>query len=114
MSTTVILVAASSAIGVGLVVYGIVGPGRAAAKAGPTARPTARTLADVREQLRRRVEPTGAPGWVAPPCPASGSGCEGGSSPPARRFGSPRKGNLPAITSAPPYGLVQYPLAKSA
>src|ERR1700682_620504 len=64
-STIVILVAATAAIGVGLVVYGIVGPGRAAANAGPTARVTYRTLADVREQLRRRFEPTGAPVWIA-------------------------------------------------
>jgi tight adherence protein B len=64
-STIVILVAAAAAIGVGLVVFGIVGPGRAAANAGPTARVTYRTLADVREQLRRRFEPTGAPVWIA-------------------------------------------------
>jgi tight adherence protein B len=64
-STIVILVAAAAAIGVGLVVYGIVGPGRAAANAGPSARVTYRTLADVREQLRRRFEPTGAPVWIA-------------------------------------------------
>jgi tight adherence protein B len=64
-STIVILVAAGAAIGVGLVVYGIVGPGRAAANAGPSARVTYRTLADVREQLRRRFEPTGAPVWIA-------------------------------------------------
>src|SRR6202045_752688 len=65
MSTPVILIAAAAAIGVGLVVYGIVGPGRAAANTGPTARVTYRTLADVREQLRRRFEPTGAPVWIA-------------------------------------------------
>lgn len=65
MSTIVILVAAAAAIGVGLVVYGIVGPGRAAAGAGSSARVTYRTLADVREQLRRRFEPTGAPVWIA-------------------------------------------------
>src|ERR1700682_5637026 len=65
MSTTVILIAAAAAIGVGLVVYGIVGPGRPAANAGPPARVTSRTLADVREQLRRRFEPTGAPVWIA-------------------------------------------------
>lgn len=65
MSTIVILVAAAAAIGVGLVVYGIVGPGRAAAGAGTSARVTYRTLADVREQLRRRFEPTGAPVWIA-------------------------------------------------
>src|SRR6266850_1653116 len=65
MSTIVILVAAAAAIGVGLVVYGTVGPGRAAAGAGSSARVTYRTLADVREQLRRRFEPTGAPVWIA-------------------------------------------------
>ena len=65
MSTIVILVAAAAAIGVGRVVYGIVGPGRAAAGAGSSARVTYRTLADVREQLRRRFEPTGAPVWIA-------------------------------------------------
>ena len=65
MSTAAILIAAAAAIGVGLVVYGIVGPGRAAAGTGSSARVTYRTLADVREQLRRRFEPTGAPVWIA-------------------------------------------------
>src|SRR5450759_638360 len=65
MSTPVILIAAAAAIGVGLVVFGILGPGRAAASAEPSARVTYRTLADVREQLRRRFEPTGAPVWIA-------------------------------------------------
>ena len=65
MLPVVILVAAVASIGVGLVVYGIVGSGRAAATAGPTTRVTYRTLADVREQLRRRFEPTGAPVWIA-------------------------------------------------
>ena len=65
MSTIVILVAAAAAIGVGLVVYGIVGQGRAAVGGGSSARVTYRTLADVREQLRRRFEPTGAPVWIA-------------------------------------------------
>jgi tight adherence protein B len=65
MSTFVILVAAAAAIGVGLVVYGIVGQGRAAAGAASSSRVTYRTLADVREQLRRRFEPTGAPVWIA-------------------------------------------------
>ncbi len=65
MSTSVILIAAAAAIGVGLVVFGILGPGRAAASAAPSARVTYRTLADVREQLRRRFEPTGAPVWIA-------------------------------------------------
>jgi len=65
MSAVVIFVAAAAAIGVGLVVYGIVGSGRAAAGEGPNARVTYRTLADVREQLRRRFEPSGAPVWIA-------------------------------------------------
>jgi tight adherence protein B len=65
MSTTVILIAAAAAIGVGLVMYGILGPGRAAADPRQSARVTYRTLADVREQLRRRFEPTGAPVWIA-------------------------------------------------
>ena len=65
MSTIVILVAAAAAIGVGLVVYGIVGQRRAAVGGGSSARVTYRTLADVREQLRRRFEPTGAPVWIA-------------------------------------------------
>jgi len=65
MPTVVILIAAAAAIGVGLVVYGIVGPGRAAAGTGSSARVTYRSLADVREQLRRRFEPTGAPVWIA-------------------------------------------------
>lgn len=63
-STIVILVAATAAIGVGLVVYGIVSRGRAM-DTGPGARVTYRTLADVREQLRRRFEPTGSPTWIA-------------------------------------------------
>ncbi|GAC1473082.1 MAG: hypothetical protein PVSMB3_07410 [Candidatus Dormibacteraceae bacterium] len=65
MVPVVIVVAATAAIGVGLVVYGLVGSGRAAATAGPSTRVTYRTLADVREQLRRRFEPTGAPVWIA-------------------------------------------------
>jgi tight adherence protein B len=65
MSTTVILIAAAAAIGVGLVMYGILGPGRASANTGQSARVTYRTLADVREQLRRRFEPTGSPVWIA-------------------------------------------------
>src|ERR1700682_1862818 len=65
MSAVVIFVAAAAAIGVGLVVYGIVGSGRAAAGEGPNARVTYRTLAHVREPLRRRFEPSGAPVWIA-------------------------------------------------
>jgi tight adherence protein B len=65
MGTVVILVAGAAALGVGLVVYGIVGPGRAAANTDSNVRVTYRTLSDVREQLRRRFEPTGAPVWIA-------------------------------------------------
>src|ERR1700681_2283479 len=65
MSTSVILIAAAAAIGVGLVVFGILGAGRVEPSGAPSARVTVRTLADVREQLRRRFEPTGAPVWIA-------------------------------------------------
>jgi len=72
MGTVIILVAISAAIGVALVVYGIVARDRAIAEAetgGPSARVTYRTLADVREQLRRRFEPTGAPVWIGQQSP---------------------------------------------
>lgn len=64
MGTAIILVAAAAAIGVGLVVYGTV---RAQQPAGAEeqVRASARTLADVREQLRRRFESTGTPSWIA-------------------------------------------------
>lgn len=64
MGTLVIVVAIAAAIGVGLVVYGMV---RAQQVAGPeqSIRASYRTLADVREQLRRRFEPTGTPTWIA-------------------------------------------------
>jgi len=68
MSLVIVLVAIGAALGVALVVYGIVARNRAITEAetgGPTARVTYRTLADVREQLRRRFEPTGAPVWIA-------------------------------------------------
>jgi len=68
MSMVIVLVAIGAALGVALVVYGIVARNRAITEAetgGPTARVTYRTLADVREQLRRRFEPTGAPVWIA-------------------------------------------------
>src|SRR3979409_1773249 len=65
MSAAVVLIAAGAAIGVGLVMFGILAPARSAASAGPSTRVTVRTLADVREQLRRRFEPTGAPVWIA-------------------------------------------------
>lgn len=64
MGTAIILVAVAAAIGVGLVVYGMV---RSQQTVGPSesVRASYRTLADVREQLRRRFEPTGAPSWIA-------------------------------------------------
>ncbi|TAN34456.1 hypothetical protein EPN29_03575 [bacterium] len=67
MPVIVLLVAAAAAFGVGLVVYGIVTRNRvvAASAGGPTARVTNRSLADVREQLRRRFEPGAAPAWMA-------------------------------------------------
>ena len=65
MSTAIVLVAITAAIGVALVVYGVVAPQRAATASGMETRVTYRTLADVREQLRRRFEPTGAPVWIA-------------------------------------------------
>ena len=68
MSFFVVLVALAAALGVGLVVYGIVSRDRvvtASATTGSGARVTYRTLADVREQLRRRFEPTGTPVWIA-------------------------------------------------
>jgi tight adherence protein B len=64
MSTAIILVAVAAAIGVGLVVFGMV---LSRQPDGPqtSVRATYRTLADVREQLRRRFEPTGTPSWIA-------------------------------------------------
>jgi len=64
VGTAIILVAAAAAIGVGLVVYGTV---RAQQPAGSEeqVRASYRTLADVREQLRRRFESTGTPSWIA-------------------------------------------------
>jgi tight adherence protein B len=63
----IVLVAFAAATGVALVMYGIVTRDRAVAIAeiGPSARVTYRTLADVREQLRRRFEPSGTPVWIA-------------------------------------------------
>jgi tight adherence protein B len=65
----IILVALGAAIGIGLVMYGYVARQRADFESGPSARVTYRTLADVREQLRRRFEPTGAPVWIAQQAP---------------------------------------------
>src|ERR1700682_6182045 len=61
----IILIAGAAALGVALVVYGMVFPQRAAASPeGLEPRVTYGTLAEVREQLRRRFEPTGEPAWI--------------------------------------------------
>src|SRR6202521_5711211 len=68
MPFIVVLVAAAAAVGVGLVVFGLVKreAGATTALNVPTReRVTYRTLADVREQLRQRFEPTGTPVWIA-------------------------------------------------
>ena len=67
MPGVVLLVAVGAAIGVALVVFGVMrrDPEIDTLESGVTARVTYRTLADVREQLRRRFEPTGAPVWIA-------------------------------------------------
>jgi tight adherence protein B len=64
VNTAIVLVAVAAAIGVGLVVYGTVRSQQATSPA-MSVRATPRTLADVREQLRRRFEPTGTPAWIA-------------------------------------------------
>jgi tight adherence protein B len=67
MPVLIVLVAVAAAAGVALVMYGIVSRDRGVVTAttGSSARVTYRTLADVREQLRRRFEPTGTPVWIA-------------------------------------------------
>jgi tight adherence protein B len=67
MPLIIVLVAVAAAAGVALVMYGIVSrdPAAATPNGGTSARVTYRTLADVREQLRRRFEPTGTPVWIA-------------------------------------------------
>jgi tight adherence protein B len=66
MPIIIVAVAFAAAAGVALVVYGIVGRQRVVATtATRNTRVTYRTLADVREQLRRRFEPTGTPVWIA-------------------------------------------------
>jgi len=60
----VIVVAIAAALGVTMVVYGILARNREDAE-GASSRVSYRTLADVREQLRRRFEPTGSPVWIA-------------------------------------------------
>jgi tight adherence protein B len=64
VSTWIILVSVAAAIGVGLVFIGTV---RSQQNDGAveSVRASYRTLADVREQLRRRFEPTGTPVWIA-------------------------------------------------
>jgi tight adherence protein B len=63
VGTVVILVAVAAAIGVGLVVFGLVRS--QSARPQESVRASYRTLADVREQLRRRFEPSGTPAWIA-------------------------------------------------
>jgi tight adherence protein B len=67
MPLIIIAVAFAAAAGVALVMYGIVSRNQvvAATVNNRNARVTYRTLADVREQLRRRFEPTGTPVWIA-------------------------------------------------
>ncbi|HEX3508428.1 MAG TPA: type II secretion system F family protein [Candidatus Dormibacteraeota bacterium] len=67
MPLIIVAVAAAAAAGVALVMYGIVSRNEVVATAdiGRSSRVTYRTLADVREQLRRRFEPTGTPVWIA-------------------------------------------------
>src|SRR5436853_7373304 len=70
MPTIAIVVALGAALGVALVVIGIMSrDSEAVGETGTSARVTYRTLADVREQLRRRFEPTGTPVWVAQQAP---------------------------------------------
>jgi tight adherence protein B len=63
VSTLIIVVAVAAAVGVGLVVFGAVRGQDTSPET--TVRASYRTLADVREQLRRRFEPTGTPAWIA-------------------------------------------------
>ena len=67
MPLIIVAVAVAAAAGVALVMYGIVSKNQLVATAdiSRNARVTYRTLADVREQLRRRFEPTGTPVWIA-------------------------------------------------
>jgi tight adherence protein B len=67
MPPIIVAVAFAAAAGVALVMYGLVSRNHVVATAdiNRNARVTYRTLADVREQLRRRFEPTGTPVWIA-------------------------------------------------
>jgi len=64
VGTAIVLVAVAAALGVGLVVFGTV-RGQQAASPEDSVRASYRTLADVREQLRRRFDATGTPTWIA-------------------------------------------------
>ena len=63
----IVAVAVAAAAGVALVMYGLVSRDRVVATTdiNQSVVVTYRTLADVREQLRRRFEPTGTPVWIA-------------------------------------------------
>ena len=68
MPFIVLLVAVAAAVGVGLVMFGLISREADVTPAlniPISERVTYRTLADVREQLRRRFEPTGTPVWIA-------------------------------------------------
>lgn len=67
MPFIIVAVAVAAAAGVALVMYGLVSRNQVVATTdfNRNARVTYRTLADVREQLRRRFEPTGTPVWIA-------------------------------------------------
>ena len=67
MPLIIVAVAVAAAAGVALVMYGLVSRDRVVATPdiNQSARVTYGTLADVREQLRRRFEPTGTPVWIA-------------------------------------------------
>jgi tight adherence protein B len=66
MPLIIVAIALAAAAGVALVMYGLVSRQRVVATT-PTrnTRVTYGTLADVREQLRRRFEPSGTPVWIA-------------------------------------------------
>jgi tight adherence protein B len=67
MPLIIVAVAVAAAAGVALVMYGLVSRNQVVATAdfNRNARVTYGTLAEVREQLRRRFEPTGTPVWIA-------------------------------------------------
>lgn len=65
MTIAIVLIAGAAALGVALVVYGMVFGQRAAYQGDALPRVTYGTLAEVREQLRRRFEPGGAPAWIS-------------------------------------------------